>query len=119
MWICRNALKRADAFSHKFRFVSGRQRCAMSVLDDFTRMRFYRKRASEFELLADAEVSPDVQRRYRIVARHYRDLAAREEQADKARIAERIGRIRLRRPQTAQAIPTAGSDAQFFLVAAE
>ena len=47
----------------------------MSVLDDFVRMRLYRERASEFELLADAEVSPNVQSRYRIVARHYRELA--------------------------------------------
>jgi len=27
----------------------------MSVLDDFARMRLYRKRASEFELLAETE----------------------------------------------------------------
>jgi hypothetical protein len=41
----------------------------MSVLDDFARMRLYRTRASEFEVLADdAEVSPEAQRRYRIVA---------------------------------------------------
>ena len=40
----------------------------MSVLDVFVRMRLYRERASEFELLADAEVSPDVQSRYRIIA---------------------------------------------------
>ena len=89
----------------------------MSVLDDFVRMRLYRKRASEFELLAGGEVSPYVQRRYRIVARHYRDLAEREEQADKARIAERIARVRPQRAQMAQAAP-AGSDAQFLLVGA-
>ena len=62
----------------------------MSVLDVFVRMRLYRERASEFELLADAEVSPDVRLRFRTIARHYRDLADREEQADKARMAERI-----------------------------
>ena len=59
----------------------------MSILDDFVRMRLYRERASEFELLADAEVSPNVQTRYRIVARHYRELADREEQADTERCA--------------------------------
>jgi len=57
----------------------------MSVLDDFARMRLYRERASEFELLAETEVSHDVRLRYRIVARHYRELVEREEQADKAR----------------------------------
>ena len=89
-------------------------------MDDFARMRLYRKRASEFELLADAEVSPDVQRRYRILARHYRELADREEQADKARIAERIERVRLQRQR---AVPKASlpaiSDTQFLLIAAE
>jgi hypothetical protein len=92
----------------------------MSVLDDFARMRLYRTRASEFELLADADAPPDVQRRYRIVARHYRDLADREEQADKARIAERVERVRLQRQQ---AVPKASlpatSDTQVFLIAAE
>ena len=43
----------------------------MSVLDDFVRMRLYRERASEFELLAETEASPDVRLGYRIVARHY------------------------------------------------
>jgi hypothetical protein len=91
----------------------------MSVLDDFARMRLYRERASEFELLADAEVSPDVRHRYRLVARHYRELAKREEQADKARIAERIARVRLERQQTAQATLPTTHNAQFFLIAAE
>ncbi len=89
----------------------------MSVLDDFARMRLYRERASQFELLADADVSPDVQRRYRVVARHYRDLADREEQADRARIAERIKRVRLQRQQ-AMSLPV-NSDTDFFLIAAE
>jgi hypothetical protein len=91
----------------------------MSVLDDFARMRLYRKRASDFELLADDEVSPAVQRRYRIVANHYRELAEREEQADKARIAERIARVRLERRQTARGILADENDAQLFLIAAE
>jgi hypothetical protein len=82
-------------------------------------MRLYRKRASEFELLADAEVSPDVQRRYHIIARHYRELADRQQQADKARIAERIARVRLQRRQTAQTALEAGSDDRLFLIAAE
>jgi hypothetical protein len=93
----------------------------MSVLDDFVRMRLYRERASEFELLADAEVLPNVQSRYRIVARHYRELADREEQADKASIAERIERARLQRQQAVAktTLPATRSDAQFFLIAAE
>ena len=59
----------------------------MSVLDYFVRMRLYRERASEFELLAETEDRSDVRLRYRIVARHYRELAEREEKADKARMA--------------------------------
>ena len=64
-------------------------------------MLLYRERASEFELLADAEVSPNVQSRYRIIARHYRELEDREEQADKARMAELIERARLERQKAA------------------
>ena len=83
-------------------------------------MRGYRERASEFELLAETEVSPDVRLRFRIVARHYRDLADREEQADKARMAERLERLRLQRQQAAaKATLPARSDAQLFLIAAE
>ena len=93
----------------------------MSALDNFARMRLYRKPASEFEVLADAEVSPEVQRRYRIVARHYRELAEREEQADKARMAERIERVKFQRQelQSAKARLRATSNTQFFLIAAE
>jgi hypothetical protein len=92
----------------------------MSVLDDFARIRLYRGRASEFELLAETEVSPDVRLRFRIVARHYRELAEREEQADKARMAELIERARLQRQQTApKATVPATNDTQFFLIAAE
>jgi hypothetical protein len=65
-------------------------------------------------------VSPDVRLRFRIVARHYRDLADREEQADKARMAERLERLRLQRQQAAaKATLPARSDAQLFLIAAE
>jgi len=51
----------------------------MSVLDDFERMRLYRKRASEFEWLADNYSISSVRLRYRIIARHYTELANREE----------------------------------------
>jgi len=92
----------------------------MSVLDDFARIRLYRGRASEFELLAETEASSDVRVRFRIVARHYRELADREEQADKARLAERIARARLQRKRAApKATIPATSDTQFFLIAAE
>jgi hypothetical protein len=91
----------------------------MSALDDFVRMRLYRERASEFELLAETEASPDVRLRYRIVARHYRELAEREEQADKIRIVELIKRAKLRRQQAAKATLSTSNNAQFFLVAAE
>jgi hypothetical protein len=92
----------------------------MSVLDVFARMRLYRERASEFELLAETEVAADVRLRFRIVARHYRDLADREEKADKTKFAERIERVRLQRQQVAPK-PTlpATSDTQYFLIAAE
>jgi hypothetical protein len=92
----------------------------MSVLDDFARIRLYRERSLEFELLAESEVSPDVGHRFRIVARHYRDLADREERADKARVAGRLERLRLERQQNAaKGILPARSDDQFFLIAAE
>lgn len=92
----------------------------MSVLDDFARIRLYRERASEFELLAEAEASPNVRLRYRIIARHYRELAEHEEQADRARITERIKRVRLQRQKAAaSATSPARSQAQFFLMAAE
>jgi ABC-type uncharacterized transport system ATPase subunit len=92
----------------------------MSVLDDFARMRLYRERASEFEFLAETEASHDVRLRYRIIARHYRELAEREEQADKARMADRLERLRLQRKQAAaRTTLAAGSDDQFLLIAAE
>ena len=92
----------------------------MSVLDDFARIRLYRERASEFELLAETEASSDVRLRFRIVARHYRELADREVQADKARLAERIARARLQRQRAVpKATIPATSDTRFFLIAAE
>jgi len=92
----------------------------MSVLDVFARMRLYRERASEFELLAETEVSADVRLRFRVVARQYRDLADREEKTDKAKFAERIERVRLQRQQVApKSTLPATSDTQYFLIAAE
>ena len=66
-------------------------------LDDFVRMRHYRDRAAEFELLADAEPPSQVRLRYRIIAQHYKALADREERADQTRMAERLERLRLER----------------------
>jgi hypothetical protein len=64
----------------------------MSVLDDFARIRLYRERASEFKLLAETEALDNVRLRFRI-------LAHREEQADKARMADRLARLRRQRQQ--------------------
>ena len=77
----------------------------MSVLDVFARMRLYRERALEFELLAETETSQDVRLRYRIIARHCRELAEREEQADKARMAECLARLRREREEAADQKP--------------
>ena len=71
----------------------------MSVLDGFVRMRLYRERASEFELLAKTEDSPEVRLRYRIVESHYRELVERDEKADKAMMAELIERAGRQRQQ--------------------
>jgi hypothetical protein len=55
-----------------------------------------------------------VQRRYRTIARHYSELADREEQSDKARMAERLKLLRLQREKMAeQAISS------IYLIAAE
>jgi hypothetical protein len=74
----------------------------MSLLDDFARMRLYRNRVSEFELLAEAEPLPEARLRYRIVAQHYRELADREERADKARAAQTLKQLRLKRREAAE-----------------
>ena len=74
----------------------------MSLLDDFARMRLYRNRAFEFELLAEAEPLPEARLRYRIVARHYTELADREERADKARAAQTLEQLRLKRREAAE-----------------
>ena len=74
----------------------------MSLLDDFARMRLYRNRAFEFELLAEVEPLPEARLRYRIVAQHYRELADREERADKARAAQTLEQLRLKRREAAE-----------------
>jgi hypothetical protein len=74
----------------------------MAVLDDFVRMRLYRTRASEFELLAEAETLSEARLRYRIIARHYRELADRDERSDKARMTEHLELLRLKRREAAE-----------------
>ena len=76
----------------------------MSVLDDFERMRLFRKQAAEFHSLADNVAAPSERRRYQSIARHYSELADREEQADRARMAQRLAELRLRRQQAADRI---------------
>ena len=71
------------------------------MLDDFVRMRLFRKQAAEFQWLADNASVPSVQRRYRVIARHYSELAGREEQADKTRMARRLEQLRLKRQEAA------------------
>jgi hypothetical protein len=72
------------------------------LLDDFARMRLYRERASEFELLAENEPLSEVRLRYRIIARHYRELADRDERSDKAQMAERLELLKLARREAAE-----------------
>jgi hypothetical protein len=71
------------------------------VLDDFVRMRLYRKQAAEFQWLADNASVPSVQRRYRVIPRHYSELADRDEQADKTKMARRLEQLRLKRQEAA------------------
>jgi hypothetical protein len=71
----------------------------VSLLNDFARMRLYRERASEFELLAENEPLSEARLRYRIIARHYRELADRDERSDKAKVAERLELLKLARRQ--------------------
>jgi hypothetical protein len=76
----------------------------------------------EFEWLADDEAVPSVRLRYRTIARHYHELAEREEQADQTRVAECLERLRLQRQQAAKSKAKAtlpARSAQFFLIAAE
>ena len=92
----------------------------MSILDNFARIRAFRERALEFEWLAEDEAVPSVRLRYHTIARHYHELAEREEQADKSRVAECLERLRLQRQQAAGAKASLPArSAQFFLIAAE
>jgi len=75
---------------------------AMSLIDAFVRMRRYRERASEFYLLAENEPLSEVSLRYHIVARHYRELADRDERGDKAKMAERLELLKFARPEAAE-----------------
>jgi hypothetical protein len=89
----------------------------MSVLDDFVRMRLYRKRASEFDELADTEGFSVIGRRYRSIARHYRELAEREEKLDQARMAECLAVLRAKRQEAAaEAVLAAESGAQIIIL---
>lgn len=65
-------------------------------------MWLYRNRASEFELIVEAECLPEARLRYRIIARHYTELADREEHADKARMAQTREQLRAKRREAAQ-----------------
>ena len=69
----------------------------MSVLRDFESMRLYRKRALEFEELAEASLLTEVRYRYRVIAQHYAELAKTVERSDRARIAPRLDALRARR----------------------
>ena len=86
----------------RFALVVGCGACDMSVLDNFARMRLYRTRASEFEVLAEAEPLPEARLRYRIIAQHYRELADRDERSDKARVAKTLELLRLKRREAAE-----------------
>jgi hypothetical protein len=87
----------------------------MSVLDNFGRIRAFGKRALEFEWLADNEAVPSVRLRYRTIAGHYHELAEREEQADQARVAECLERLRLQRQQAAGAKATLSARSAQYL----
>ena len=74
----------------------------MPLIDAFVRMRRYRERASEFELLAENEPLSEVRLRYHTVARHYRELADRDERNDQAEMAERLKMLKLARREAAE-----------------
>ncbi len=66
----------------------------MSVLNDFESMRRYRKRAAEFEQLADACLAANVRYRYRVIAHHYTELAGSLERCDKVRVTQALEALR-------------------------
>jgi hypothetical protein len=53
-------------------------------------------------VLAETEPLPEVRRRYRIAAQHYRELADRDERSDRARTAERLELLRAKRREIGQ-----------------
>ena len=58
-----------EVFSRRFAPWLSSAGCDVSLIDDFVRMRRYRERASEFELLAENEPLSEVRIHYRIIAR--------------------------------------------------
>jgi hypothetical protein len=74
----------------------------MSALSDFESMRLYRKRALEFEQLADASLLTDERYRYRQIANHYTELANTVERSDKAKINPRLEELRAGREMTSE-----------------
>ena len=87
--------------------------------NDFARIRLYRERALEFAWLADNEPISNVRLRYRIIARHYSELAAREEQSDKAKMAERLKQLKQKRAEAAKQKCLPMPRPSSFLLAAE
>jgi hypothetical protein len=70
---------------------------AMSVLGDFESIRLYRKRAAEFERLAESCPLTEVRHRYRVIAHHYAALANTVERSDKARVTRRLEALKAKR----------------------
>jgi hypothetical protein len=91
-----------EVFSRRFAPWLSSAGCDVSLIDDFVRMRRYRERASEFELLAENEPLSEVRFRYRIVARHYRELADRDERNDQEKMAECLEMLKLARREAAE-----------------
>jgi hypothetical protein len=77
----------------------------MSVLSDFESMRLCRKRALEFEQLADASLLTEVRYRYRQIAHHYTQLANTIARSDKARINARLEALRSGREMVSEPVP--------------
>src|SRR6516165_34326 len=98
MWISSTAACTLATFSRVSVFgVSLSACCTMSVLGDFESMRLYRKRAAEFERLADSCPLAAVRSRYRLIAHHYAVLADTVERSDKARVTRRLEALKARR----------------------
>ena len=74
----------------------------MSVLNDFESMRLYRKRAADFERLANGCLVADERYRYRLIAHHYTVLADTVQRTDKARVTQRLESLRAMREEFGQ-----------------